>query len=83
MASYLDVLASVSRLLQRQKDEGCNVDLPQKPLHEIFQNLGHFNSAFWQEPEKLLKSSFCLEEGSYMQFFSSLPQSMRLDVAQA
>ncbi|MFZ2471021.1 MAG: magnesium chelatase subunit H [Methanothrix sp.] len=83
VASYLDVFASVSRLLQRLKDEGYNVDLPQKPLHEIFQNLGLFNSAFWQQPEKLLKSGFCLDEGSYMQFFSSLPQSMRRDVVQA
>lgn len=83
VASYLDVFASLSRLLQRLKDEGYNVDLPQKPLHEIFQDLGLFNSAFWQQPEKLLNSGFSLDEGEYMKFFSSLPQSMRRDVVQA
>lgn len=83
VASYLDVFASVTRLLQRLKDDGYNVDLPEKPLHEIFQDLGLFNSAFWQQPERLLQSGFSLECGDYLRFFSSLPQSMRSDVAQA
>ncbi|OPY54581.1 MAG: cobaltochelatase subunit CobN [Methanosaeta sp. PtaU1.Bin112] len=83
VASYLDVFASVSRLLQRLKDEGYNVDLPKKPLHEIFQDLGLFNSAYWQQPERLLRSGFSLEGEEYLRFFSSLPQSMRCDVTQA
>ncbi len=82
-ASYLDVFSSVSRLLQRLADEGYSVDLPKRPLHEIFQDLGLFNSAFWQRPEELLRNCFGIGKEDYLKFFSSLSQSIRRDVVEA
>lgn len=80
VASYLDVFKSVSRLLEKLKEEGYRVELPKTGLHEIFQERGLFNSGFWHRQEGLLSSSFSIKSADYLQFFASLPESMRCDV---
>ncbi|MFB3763838.1 MAG: magnesium chelatase subunit H [Methanotrichaceae archaeon] len=79
-ASYLDVFASVSLLLERLKEEGYNVNLPEKKLHEVFQDLSLVNSGKWLRMEEALKSCFCLSASEYSRFFETLPESMHRDV---
>ncbi|OPX74843.1 MAG: cobaltochelatase subunit CobN [Methanosaeta sp. PtaB.Bin018] len=80
VASYLDVFKSVLRLLEKLKEEGYRVQLPKTGLHEIFQERGLFNSGVWHRQVFTLASSFSIKHADWLQFFTSLPESMRCDV---
>jgi len=73
-AAYLDVFQSVHKLLTRLKAEGYTVDMPDRPLHELFEERGLVNSGRWFAPNKTAEQSFSLSQEDYKSYFESLPQ---------
>lgn len=55
-AAYLDVFQSVKRLLERLKESGYDVELPEKELYDLFEEMAIVNSGTWFSEEKTLKN---------------------------
>ena len=79
-ASYLDVFNSVGRLLQRLKDVGYQTHLPEKKLHQLFEDMEIVNSGTWFCKENTLNNCFSLNCHDYNRFFESLSSQMQNDM---
>ena len=79
-ASYLDVFKSTERLLIRMKEAGYRVDLPDKPLHQIFTDRAIVNSGTWLQKDLTIRSSPSMGAEDYAGIFSALPESMKSDM---
>jgi len=83
VASYLDVFASVHKILQALRDNGYRVVPPERELHRLFQDCSVFNTGSWHRAEDALQNCFSLNLREYMSFFSSLPESMQKEVIES
>jgi cobaltochelatase CobN len=79
-AAYLDVFQSVKSLLERLKESGYEVDLPDKELFHLFAELAIVNSGTWFREEETLKNCYYLDLQAYLGFFSALPEEVQKDV---
>ena len=79
-AAYLDVFQSVKRLLERLKESGYDVELPEKELHDLFEEKAIVNSGTWFREEETLKNCYHLDLNDYLKFFHSLPKEVQNDV---
>jgi len=82
-ASYLDTFQSIERLLKRLADQGYTVDIPDKPLSEIFHELHLINSARWLDSTLIKDQGFVLEADKYIEFFKQLPEASLRAVIEA
>jgi len=81
-ASYLNTFVSVNKILQTLKDEGYEVTVPDKPLHQIFEERNLVNSSDWKGIEETAKHSFLWETTAYNQRFNQFSKEIRDDVTQ-
>jgi len=79
-AAYFDVFQSVKRLLERLKESGYDVELPEKELHGLFEEKAIVNSGTWFREEETLKNCYSLDLNDYLKFFHSLPKDVQNDV---
>ena len=81
-AAYLDVFQSVTRLLERFKEDGYDVEIPEKELHKLFEEMAITNSGSWFRKENTLANCFSIDLDEYLLFFRSLPDELQNDVIQ-
>ncbi|RXE56264.1 cobalt chelatase [Methanoculleus taiwanensis] len=79
-ASYLDVFVSVRRMLEAFAGQGYTVELPDRPLHEIFEEKEIVNSGTWFSPEHTLDACSSLDAAEYGAHFRSLDPDVQQDV---
>lgn len=79
-ASYLDTFVSVRRMLETFKEQGYTVELPDAPLHELFEGQALINSGEWCSPAETLEHCFALDAGDYQAYFDRFPEDVRQDV---
>ena len=79
-AAYLDVFLSVKRLLERLKESGYEVELPEKELHDLFEAKAIVNSGTWFREEETLENCYSIDIKEYREFFHSLPKEVQSDV---
>ena len=79
-ASYLDTFVSVKRMLETLKEEGYLVEVPDRKLHELFEEKAIVNSGDWHGIEKTAATSFSWDVPSYLKVFNSLHPQVRNDV---
>ena len=79
-AAYLDVFQSVKRLLERLKESEYEVELPEKELHDLFEEKAIVNSGTWFREEETLKNCYYLDLNDYLEFFHALPEEVQNDV---
>lgn len=79
-AAYLDVFQSVKRLLERLKESGYDVELPEEELYNIFEERAIVNSGSWFREEETLKNCYSLDLNDYLGFFNALPEEVQNDV---
>ncbi len=73
-AAYLDVFASIKKLLVKMKEAGYTVDeLPEGKLHELFLEQGIVNSGKWVLGEMTVRNAVTLEKTVYDRWFRHLP----------
>lgn len=79
-ASYLDVFASLKRLLYTMRDAGYRLNIPDAELDRLFYGTAAVNTGKWLHPETTLSEcpSMSLEE--YMQAFRSLPEELQREI---
>jgi cobaltochelatase CobN len=81
-AAYLDVFQSVNRLLERLKESGYDVMLPEEELHGLFEEMAIVNSGTWFREEETLKNCYSLHLNDYLEFFHALPDEVQKDVVE-
>ena len=81
-AAYLDTFQSVERLLRELKEKGYNVQLPEKPLHELFQEFHIVNSGKWLDKNRIAEKCFKVERESWRNLFEELPESSKREVVE-
>ena len=81
-AAYLDVFQSVNRLLERLKESGYRVELPEEELHDLFEEMAIVNSGTWFREEETLKNCYSLHLNDYLEFFHALPEEVQNDVVE-
>ncbi|MCX7726955.1 MAG: cobaltochelatase subunit CobN, partial [Chitinispirillaceae bacterium] len=74
-SGYLDVFESIKIFLEKLKERGYNLEIPQKPLKEVFLGYGVINT-----PSYIQKSGVRLPVSKYLSFFNSLPDSIRQEI---
>jgi cobaltochelatase CobN len=79
-AAYLDTFKSVERLLIKLKEKGYKVELPKKPLGEIFEEYHIVNSGKWLSHKRILDRCFSIELDRYKKLFDKLPYNAKKDV---
>lgn len=81
-ASYLDVFASLKRLLHAMKDAGYTLSIPKKEFDTLFYDMAAVNTGKWLQAETTLKEcpSMSLEE--YNEVFRSLPEDLQKEVVE-
>ncbi|MDH7597323.1 MAG: magnesium chelatase subunit H [Methanothrix sp.] len=81
-ASYLDVFASLKRLLHAMRDAGYTLSVPDRELDALFCGMAAVNTGKWLHAETALKGcpSMSLEE--YLQVFKSLPEDLQRDIVE-
>jgi cobaltochelatase CobN len=79
-AAYLDVFQSVTRLLERLKERGYEVELPEKELHALFEEMAIVNSGTWFREEETLTKCYYLDVQEYLELFLALPEAVQSDV---
>ncbi|NQE54684.1 hypothetical protein C5S29_13930 [ANME-1 cluster archaeon GoMg3.2] len=79
-AAYLDVFQSVKRLLERLKESGYEVELPEKELHDLFEERAIVNSGTWFREEETLENCYSIDLNDYLGFFHALPEEVQNDV---
>ena len=79
-AAYLDVFQSVKRLLERLKESGYTVELPEKELTDLFEEMEIVNSGTWFREEETLGNCYSIDLKDYLEFFHSLPKEVQNDV---
>ena len=79
-AAYLDVFQSVTRLLERFKENGYDVEIPEKELHKLFEEMAITNSGSWLRKEKTILNCCSIDMDEYLRFFRSLPDELQEDV---
>ncbi|MBN1432706.1 MAG: magnesium chelatase subunit H [Methanomicrobiaceae archaeon] len=82
-ASYLDVFVSVREMLEKFSSEGYYVEMPDKPLHELFEEKKIANSGTWFSKEDTLDNCFSLDYSEYLRYFETLDPDVRADVNEA
>jgi cobaltochelatase CobN len=81
-AAYIDVFQSVNRLLERLKESGYRVELPEEELHDLFEDMAIVNSGTWFREEETLKNCYSLDLNDYLKFFHALPEEVQNDVVE-
>lgn len=79
-AAYLDVFQSVKHLLESLKENGYDVRLPEKELHDLFEGMAIVNSGKWLRKEETLKNCYSIDLEDYLRFFKALPEEVQNDV---
>ena len=79
-AAYIDVFQSVKRLLERLKESGYRVELPEKELHDLFEQMAIVNSGTWFREEETLKNCYSIDINNYLEFFYALPEELQSDI---
>jgi cobaltochelatase CobN len=79
-AAYLDVFESVRRLLSFLCQNGYTVDVPDRPLHEIFDQKSLTYGGEWADVRKTASCSHSYPVEEYRQWFDRLPEEARADV---
>ena len=79
-AAYLDVFQSVKHLLERLKESEYEVELPEKELHDLFEEKAIVNSGTWFREEETLENCYSIDLNDYLEFFHSLPKEVQNDV---
>lgn len=77
-ASYLDVFASVERLLEIMKEEGYTVDMPNKRLRDLFIERNLTNCPQWLSEERF--DGVTLSAKAYSERFNGLPENIKGNV---
>lgn len=77
-AGYLDVFASLERMLERLRAHGYNVQIPDGSLKDFFLSHGIVNSPVYQQPGGLR-----VPLARYGQWFRTLPESVQQQVIDA
>lgn len=73
-AAYLDVFASVKKLLAEMKEAGYTIgELPEGKLHELFMEQGIVNSGKWVSGEVTARNAVTLNRTVYDSWFRHLP----------
>ncbi len=73
-AAYLDVFASMKKLLGELREAGYNTgDLPEGKLHQLFLEQGIVNSGKWLPGELTVSSAVTLGKDVYDPWFRDLP----------
>ncbi|MCQ8903598.1 MAG: magnesium chelatase subunit H [Methanothrix sp.] len=81
-ASYLDVFASLKRLLQAMRDAGYTLSMPDKELDTLFYDMAAVNTGKWLHAETTLKECPSLSLEEYMQVFRSLPEDLQKEIVE-
>lgn len=81
-AAYLDTFKSIKILLEELRKKGYKVELPEKPLNELFEEYYIVNSGKWLNKEKTLEKCFSIKNELYQNFFNKLPEKSKEDVKQ-
>ncbi|MCS7179550.1 MAG: magnesium chelatase subunit H [Anaerolineae bacterium] len=76
-ASFLDVFASTEVILRRLKEEGYVVELPDRPLHELFLQRGLVHHGQWINPALTAQHAIRLKGDDYLRLYERLPHSLR------
>ncbi|HJH26077.1 MAG TPA: magnesium chelatase subunit H, partial [Methanophagales archaeon] len=79
-AAYLDVFQSVKCLLERLKERGYEVELPEKELHDLFEEKAIVNSGTWFREEETRENCYSIDIKEYLDFFYALPEEVQNDV---
>ncbi|MEA2032208.1 MAG: magnesium chelatase subunit H [Euryarchaeota archaeon] len=79
-AAYLDVFQSVKRLLEHLKGSRYTVELPEKELTDLFEEMEIVNSGTWFREEETLENCYSIDLKDYLEFFHSLPKDVQKDV---
>ena len=74
-AGYLDVFESLKKFLEKLKEKGYKVEIPEVSLKELFLSSGVVNS-----PNYLQRSGIKVSAEKYNLWFKSLPESVQEDV---
>lgn len=82
-AAYLDTFKSAYKLLEALIGEGYRVNLPDKPLSELFYECGIVNSGEWVDTILTQKNCPFLTKETYDEFFNALPERARNDVLES
>ncbi len=77
--AYLDVFASISKLLNRMKEEGYLIDrVPDKQeLKELLLRSGAVNSGEWIHTPKVVKKMYRVDIREYLEWFKALPKDVQ------
>ncbi|MCK4732597.1 MAG: cobaltochelatase subunit CobN, partial [Methanophagales archaeon] len=81
-AAYIDVFQSVKRLLERLKESGYDVVLPEEELYDLFEEMAIVNSGTWFREEETQKNCYSLDLNDYLDFFHALPDDVQKDVVE-
>ncbi|MCD6455654.1 MAG: cobaltochelatase subunit CobN, partial [Methanophagales archaeon] len=79
-AAYLDVFQSVKRLLEHLKGSRYTVEVPEKELTDLFEEMEIVNSGTWFREEETLGNCYSIDLKDYLEFFHSLPKDVQKDV---
>ncbi|MDD1728844.1 MAG: cobaltochelatase subunit CobN, partial [Methanospirillum sp.] len=81
-ASYLDVFVSVKRLLKTLASDGYSVEIPDEPLHSLFEERKLYNTARWSNLKDTANYSERYSLDKYLNFFSFLPTRVQFDLTE-
>ncbi|QYZ80167.1 magnesium chelatase subunit H [Methanofollis formosanus] len=82
-AAYLDVFVSVKRLMEHLREEGYTLEVPDEPLHELFEKNCVVNSGKWHGTAETLAHNAGLPAPEYQDYFSGFPAEVQADVVEA
>ncbi len=81
-ASYLDVFASLKRLLAVMKNAGYTLEIPDGELDRIFYEMAAVNTGRWLSAETTLRRCPSLDLDAYLRAFRSIPVEMQNEVVE-
>lgn len=79
-ASFLDVFASVEVILRRLQEAGYTVEVPDRPLQEIFLERGLVHNGQWLGHAQTAHHAIRLELQEYLKLYHALPVRLRQQV---
>ncbi|ABK14624.1 MAG: magnesium chelatase subunit H [Methanothrix sp.] len=79
-ASYLDVFASLKRLLYTMKDAGYSLSIPDMELDHLFYKMAAVNTGKWLQTDITLRECPSMSREEYMQAFKSLPEELQNEI---
>lgn len=81
-ASYLDVFASLKRLLRALKDAGYTLSIPDKELDTLFYDISAVNTGKWLRTETTLKECPFVGPEEYAHAFGFLPDDLQKEIVE-